>query len=151
MNHSAAIPSLTASRFTALNRRAEWEVLIVSADLENRKALLGVLEELPIAVFSVDTIEQARDLLRTRFLSVIFCDESLPDGSYRQLLETVAAKYKETRFVVALGLGEWEEYLRAMRSGATDVLRCPLQAIEVELVLIRASRDRDRLGFDVMA
>lgn len=54
-------------------------------------------------------------------------------------------------FVVMLCSGEWNECLEAMRLGATDVIRCPLQSTEVEYVLIRAGRERNRHAFDVMA
>ena len=35
---------------------------------------------------------------------------------------------------------EWEEYLEALRLGATEVLRCPLQPSDVDLALIHAMR-----------
>ena len=37
--------------------------------------------------------------------------------------------------------GEWEEYLEALKLGAADVIRSPLQAPDIELVLIQAMRE----------
>jgi hypothetical protein len=35
---------------------------------------------------------------------------------------------------------EWEEYLEALRLGAEEVLRCPLQPTDIDLALIHALR-----------
>ena len=47
---------------------------------------------------------------------------------------------EDIRFVVMLCTGEWEEYLEALRLGAEEVLRCPLQPTDVDLALIHAMR-----------
>jgi CheY-like chemotaxis protein len=129
----------------------EWPLLIVSSQPENRKALLHILEGLPVNTFLAGTISQAREVLSGRSIEIVFCEETLPDGSYRQLLEPLIEQHRMTRFVLTLCTGEWEQYLEAVRLGATDVLRCPLQEIEVELVLIRAGRERHERRFDVTA
>ena len=138
------LPHETANR--------DWKVLVLSDRLEIRKALLRSFEGLPITAFTASTVEQAEEVLLSHSVAVVFCDEALADGtSYRALLEIVRARHKAARFVVILHAGEWTEYQQAMLLGATDVLRAPLQSIEVELVLIRAGRDCDRQGFDVLA
>jgi DNA-binding NtrC family response regulator len=122
-----------------------WTVLIVSSRTENRDVLLHIFEGLPIHTSVARTLQEARAVFSGSSIDVVFCDESLPDGSYRALLEALAeTEQRSIRFVVTLVTGEWHEYLEAMRLGATDVLRCPLQSIEVELVLIRAVRERDQ-------
>jgi DNA-binding NtrC family response regulator len=142
------MPALRHSVAVSISGSAEppksWTVLIVSSKTENRDALLRIFEGLPIDVAIAKTLREARTILSENLIDVVFSDESLPDGSYRELLESISAERRATRFVVTLGTGEWEEYLEAMRLGATDVLRCPLQSIEVELVLIRAGRERDQ-------
>lgn len=125
-----------------LETRTEWNVLIVSASIPNRSALLHILGGLPLNAFTVATIEQAQKVLSRQSIDVIFSEESLSDGSYRRLLETATTTNKWKRFVVMLRTGEWDEYLEAMRLGVTDVVRCPLQPIEVALVLIALVRDR---------
>jgi DNA-binding NtrC family response regulator len=129
----------------------QWDVLIVSSRTENGKSLIRILGDLPINVFAASTIGQARELLGKHPVEMIFCEEFLPDGTYRELLEFVIAERSSTAFVVTLCTGEWDEYLEATHLGATDVLRCPLQAIDVELVLIRAGRNRNRFSADLLA
>jgi DNA-binding NtrC family response regulator len=102
--------------------------------------LLRVFEGLPIDSYTAPTIEQAMEALRLRPFSVVFCEERLSDGTYVDLLRDVRVISNETRFVVMLCTGEWEEYLEALRLGAEEVLRCPLQPTDIDLALIHAMR-----------
>lgn len=115
-------------------------ILIVSCRPDNRKMLLRVFEGQPIDSYSAPTLEQAKEALRLRPFSVVFCEERLSDGTYADLLRDVRAISEEIRFVVMLCTGEWEEYLEALRIGAEEVLRCPLQPTDVDLALIHAMR-----------
>jgi two-component system, NtrC family, response regulator PilR len=115
-------------------------ILIVSCRPENRKMLMRVFDGLPIDSYSAPTIAQAREAMASRSFSVIFCEERLSDGSYHDLLVEVHANNDGTRFVVMLCTGEWEEYLEALRNGAEEVLRCPLQPTDIDLALIHAMR-----------
>jgi two-component system response regulator PilR (NtrC family) len=115
-------------------------ILIVSCRPDNRKMLMRVFDGLPIDSYSAPSIEQAKEALRLRPFSVVFCEERLTDGSYNDLLREVRAASEDIRFVVMLCTGEWEEYLEALRLGAEEVLRCPLQPTDVDLALIHAMR-----------
>jgi len=115
-------------------------VLIVSCRLENRRTLARVFDGLPVDTYSAPSIEQAREALRLRSFSVVFCEERLSDGYYADLLQAVKSSHDDTRFVVMLCTGEWEEYLEALRLGAEEVLRCPLQPTDIDLALIHAMR-----------
>ena len=115
-------------------------ILIVSCRPDNRRMLLRVFDGLPIDSYSAPSIEQAKEVLRLRPFSVVFCEERLSDGSYNDLLKEVRALSEDIRFVVMLCTGDWEEYLEALRLGAEEVLRCPLQPTDVDLALIHAMR-----------
>jgi DNA-binding NtrC family response regulator len=116
-------------------------ILIVSCRPENRKMLLRVFEDLPIDSYSASSIRQAKEALRSRSFSVVFCEERLPDGAYADLLKELKNAQQSTRLLVMLCTGEWEEYLEALRLGAEEVLRCPLQPTDVDLALIHAMRN----------
>lgn len=119
-------------------------MLIVSCRPENRKTLVRMFDELSINSYVAPTIRDARELLGSRSLSMVFCEERLSDGSYCDLLRDVRATWPETGFVVLLCTGEREEYLQAMRLGAQEVLRSPLRPTDVDLVLIQAMKESDR-------
>jgi|SRR5215469_267786 len=124
----------------------ERAVLIVSCRPENRKTLVRVFDELSINSYVASRIRDAMEVLASQPLSIsmVFCEERVSDGSYSELLKTVRATWPETRFVVTLCTGEWEEYLQAMRLGAQEVLRCPVRPTDIDLVLIRAMKQNDR-------
>ena len=122
----------------------EMNVLIVSHRIENKRALLRTLEGLPVNTFVASTIFQALEFLATHPLAVIFCEEFLPDGSYRELLTSLPSSQQMNRFIVVQCTGEWEEYLQAMHLGAQEVLRCPLRPTDIDLALIQAMKQSDR-------
>ena len=72
--------------------------------------------------------------------AVVFCDERLPDGSYRDLLASMPSSPQMNRFIVVQCTGEWEEFLEALRLGAAEVLRAPLQAPDIDIALFHAMR-----------
>jgi two-component system, NtrC family, response regulator PilR len=115
-------------------------VLVVSCRPENRKLLMNVFSGLPIDTYSARSIQEAKEALQLRPFSLVFCEERLPDWSYADLLRHVQLTNSATRFVVLLCTGEWEEYLEALRLGAEEVLRCPLQPTDIDLALIHAMR-----------
>ena len=121
--------------------RPPLHLLIVSSRIENKKALLNIVEGLPVDAYTSPTIERAWEVLMSQPIDVILCDDRLPDGHYPDFLNAVRSEHRMTRFVVLLTSEDWEDYLQAMRLGATDVLRCPYQPTDVELVLIRAGRE----------
>ena len=120
----------------------ESAVLVVSRRPENRKTLVRVLDELSINSYVASTIRDAREVLASQplFISMVFCEERLSDGSYSDLLTSVCATWPETRFVVMLCTDEWEEYLQAMHLGAQEVLRCPRRPTDIDLALIQAMK-----------
>jgi DNA-binding NtrC family response regulator len=119
-------------------------ILIVSCRLENRKLLTRIFEGLPLDIYMVSSIQQAKETLSSRAFSAVFCEERLPDGSYAGLLKEMQRTPGHPRFVVMLCTGEWDEYLEALRLGAEEVLRCPLQPTDVDLALIHAMRKDGR-------
>ena len=64
----------------------EWDVLVASGNFEHRRSLIKILEELPLNVISVSTFQQAEEVLSRQHISLLFSDQRLADGSYKQLL-----------------------------------------------------------------
>jgi DNA-binding NtrC family response regulator len=121
---------------------AKVPVLIVSCRPENRKLLLKIFDGLPLNTYCASSLKQARETLELRRCALVFCEERLGDGSYEEFLAELREAKQSTRFVVMLCTGEWDEYLDALRAGADEVLRCPLEPTEVDLALIHAMRER---------
>jgi len=111
--------------------------------IENKNTLLGALNELPVSTFAVAKIEHAFEVLLSSPIDLVFCEEHVTDGSYRELLSAMHASNKMTPFVLILCTGKWEECLEAMRLGVTDVLQCPLEPSDINLTLVRTMRDKN--------
>lgn len=117
--------------------------LLVSPRLEVRKSLLQVLEAFSTDVVCCSTLGQAEEVLSRQTFEIVFCDESLPDGSYANLIHPNHFERRIPRVIVATRVGEWELYLDALRKGAFDVVRAPWHATDVEMTVIRALRDEE--------
>ena len=120
----------------------EVDVLIVSSRIVNRRTVLRTLEGLPVNTFSASTIDQALEVLSSHPLAIIFCEERVADGSYRDLLASIPNTRETNRFIVVLSTGEWQEYLEALRLGAAEVRPSPLQAPDIDIALFHSMRQK---------
>jgi len=120
--------------------QTQFDVLVVSANIEDRKALIKVLESLSGNVFSCSNLAQAREVIAHRPMDIAFCDEQLADGSYRDLVGFTRSRAMTLPLVVTTHVGEWKEYLEATDLGAFDMIPFPLRPTDVELTVIRAMR-----------
>ena len=119
------------------------DVLIVSERPDHLRPLIRTLAASSAKVAACFTIRQAREIFSRQTVDLVFSDEYLSDGSYRDLLLGNRFGQPATSFVLLLRTGEWEEYLDAMRLGALEVLRCPLQPAEVETTVLRAIAQKE--------
>ena len=119
----------------------EWNVLVVSPLVHHRNFLLNAFRGLPVNAFIVTTSQQAREMLAALSFALVFCEENIPDGSYRDLLSLVRAARSKIRFIVLLSTGDWEAYLEALRLGVTDAIASPLEIADIEAVTVRTLRN----------
>ena len=115
-------------------------ILVVSSHIEGRSALVSMLRRLSMNVIACAALKQTEEFLSQERVGLIFCDENLSDGSFRDLLAARKGQ-KAPPIVVAIRTGDWNEYLEAMRLGAFDAIRCPLLPRDVERVVNRAIHD----------
>src|SRR5260221_12149426 len=124
-----------------------WDVLVTCVDLRNRNALIQMLEGMSVGVYSCSTLSQAIEVLSSRKIELVFCDENLSDGSFRELLSANQVWIGRPHIVVIVRPGEWGEYLEALQLGVFEVISSPLHPTDVELAVIRAMRDGVRESF----
>lgn len=117
-----------------------WDVLVACAELRNRKALIHMLEGMSVGVYSCSTWSQAMEVLSSREIELVFCDENLSDGSFRGLLRAMQTWNGRPQVVVIVHFGEWAEYQDAVQLGVFEVISSPLHPTDVELAVIRAMR-----------
>jgi DNA-binding NtrC family response regulator len=128
----------------------KWDVLVACTDMMNRSALVHMLEGMSVNVFSCSTLDQVGEVLSRQKIELVFCDENLSDGSFRNLLLADQDWKGRPRIVVIFRTGEWDEYLNALQLGVFEVISSPLHATDVELAVIRAIRDEGQGTFHQM-
>jgi DNA-binding NtrC family response regulator len=107
----------------------------------NRSALIRMLEGMSVGVFSCSTVCQASEVLTSRKIELVFCDENLSDGTFRDLLRTNKVCIGRPRIAVIGHFAKSEEYAEGLQGEPFDVISVPLQPTDVELAVIRAMRD----------
>jgi DNA-binding NtrC family response regulator len=115
--------------------------MVVSANLESRRAVSKILEALSVYVIPCSTLAQTEEVLSLQRPNLIFCDERLPDGGYENLLALKFSGDIPPPIVVLTRNGEWELYRDATRRGAFDVIRSPWCPTDIELSVIRGVRE----------
>lgn len=73
-------------------------------------------------------------------IALIFCDDLLPDGSYRDLLSALPRTSRKVPLTVVIsGEDRDRTYREAIEQGAFDVIPSPCSKQDVQWVVIRAT------------
>jgi DNA-binding NtrC family response regulator len=116
------------------------EVLIVSADLETCRILASVLSQWGVEPNFCSTVNEAVELLGMRAASLIFCEDHLADGSFRDVLKAVQSAVPAGRVVVTTRNGCRNE---AFRLGAFSVISCPCRSTDVRETIFQSILNED--------
>ena len=119
----------------------DYPVVIASSEPSDSQALRGLLAERGLNAMCFSTVKETRDSLAGNNVSIVFCEQRLADGSFRDLL-MAAKKSKPQAFVIVTSRTDDSEVSReAMRMGAYEVLPSPCSPGDVDWVVIRALRE----------
>ena len=114
------------------------QALVASSDPEIRETLKGMLARGGMEALFSSTAEEAEAILFRHPISLVFCEERLPDGSFRDVLGEVKRSARLVPVVVVSRLGDWDKYLEALRLGVHDYIAFPFQRAEVESTINQA-------------
>ena|SRR5436305_1825060 len=124
------------------------QILIVSSELENRRALNEILTKEGYETVCASRVSDCYQSLAAQKIALIFCDRRLFDGTYRDVVTAARATKQGVRVVVTSRLADWDEYLDALHHGAFDLIASPCQPTDVLWAIIQARReDQDHAGF----
>ena len=119
----------------------EWDVLVACANFEHRRSLIRILEELPVNVISVSTLQQAEEVLSRQPIALMFSDQQLPDGSVRELLNHARPAGQPPHLVWTTEASDSVDPKRMAECGVLGTVRYPFHATDVELQIIRAAHE----------
>jgi two-component system, NtrC family, response regulator AtoC len=124
------------------------QILIVSSELESRRALNAILHEDGYETICASRVSECQEALQTQNVSLIFCDRRLSDGNYRDVVAATRESRRHARVIVTSRLADWDEYLDALHHGAFDLITSPCQPTDVLWAIVQARReDHERAGF----
>lgn len=124
------------------------QILIVSSELEHRRALNDILRKEGYETICASRVSECQQALQTQNVSFIFCDRRLSDGNYSDIVALTRSSSQRIRVVVTSRLADWDEYLEALHHGAFDLIASPCQPTDVLWAMVQARReDHERAGF----
>ncbi len=113
-------------------------ILVISDDLETRCALAEALRCGTCDLLLTSTVSEALANREPELISLVFCQDRLPDGSFRDVLRSLKTAGLHPPLVVCSLSGEIDEYLDAMQLGAFDFIPAPYRQSEVEAIAAHA-------------
>lgn len=121
------------------------QVLIAYLDSADRRALGNMLTGVGLEPVFSTTLEEAEAFLSHLPISMVFCEDCLPGGGFRSVLEQMARTGTEIPVIVVSRLDDWDVYLKAMRAGAFDYITPPFSRAGIVRVVNNALREYSRL------
>jgi DNA-binding NtrC family response regulator len=121
---------------------APSKILVASPELQNRRALVNLLNEKDWSTISVSRVRDCLEVLTTLNVSMIFCERLLADGDYRDLRIGARPQGLDIPMVVTSRSADWDEYRQALHHGAFDLIPSPSPREDVFRAVSQAKLDR---------
>lgn len=118
-------------------------VLIVDDEPQLRRAITAFLTRRGFEVESVPSALDALAHLRNRRFELMLCDVRMPDSSGLELLPRALEIDPELAIVMLSGVDDANTASAALQLGAAEYVVKPAPFAELEIVLLRALRERD--------
>ncbi len=119
----------------------EPDLLIVGpVEEEDRAAWRHILEHDAAEARHVSGCREALSFLHRNHVPVVICERDLPDGTWKDVLEPLAAQSHFPAVIVTSRLADERLWLEVLDAGGYDVLPKPLDRQEAKRTLVLARR-----------
>jgi DNA-binding NtrC family response regulator len=115
------------------------KLLSISPDAEDHAELRRIVDELPWQVKSVRSCCRALEHLVKERFAVVFCESTLEDGSWKDVLELIGTGPAATPLIVTSRLADATLWSEVLNLGGYDVLAKPFLTRDVTHVLTTIS------------
>jgi len=129
----------TSARKTISSGRA----IILSGDETASASLPELVQQSGLQPICIGSMARLRSCQLNSGISLMLCEERLPDGTFRDALDVLHGMAERIPLVVFSRIAEWETYLEAVRWGAYDCLRYPFRSGELQRVIERMLESND--------
>ena len=110
-------------------------ILIVSAEPAHRNALVEQVSSFGLRPICCGTSKSAAELLGQHLFSIVFCDDLLPDGTFRTVMDRATRCGEPIPLIVTSRRGDWHLFLEALNAGAFDYIALPPMPDEVKRIM----------------
>ena len=121
-------------------------ILIVEDDASLAELMSMHLEDIHYQAVMAPTLRDARDALAESDFDAILLDQQLPDGYGLDLLGEIRARAPDLPVIMITGLHDTALPIEAIKQGAYDFLRKPIQEQEFDDILAHALRKHQPPG-----
>jgi DNA-binding NtrC family response regulator len=130
---------------------AQSEVLIASADSRTRRTLANILSQWGLEPVFCSTMSEAKTILARQAVPLVFCEDHLADGSFRDLLSAANPTKLKACVAVIFQSADGNGYLEAIQLGALDAIRCSYCLGNVQQIIFHAMSGGhpDRLAWEI--
>ena len=112
----------------------------------NREAVVSAMTRWSIEPVCCSGVQEARQVFPRHSRSLVFCEEQLSDGSYRDLLPELARDRRSQMVVISSADDLDQVHHEASELGAFETLASPCTPGDVQWVAIRALQEAERRG-----
>ena len=131
-------PGTVARSAAEPERRAR--ILSISSFRQDHSKLRSILCTLPLDVAAVATCRTARTRLHRDLVSAVLCEQALPDGTWRDILEFISHTNERPPLIVTSMLADDHLWAEVLNLGGYDVLVKPFHEQEVRHALAFVTR-----------
>jgi DNA-binding NtrC family response regulator len=127
------------------------EVLVASSDSEHCQILATILGHCGLRPVLCSSLKEAQTLLGRESIQLVFCEQQLTDGSFRDMLQATSNVRPGFPLVVFSRRDDSKLHSEAIQLGASDCIGPPFHHRQIEgivhkaLLSVRAGTG-DRLG-----
>ena len=119
------------------------QVLVVSPG-PNREAVKSAMSRWSIDLLCCSDVHEAKVLLPSSNPSLVFCEEQLSDGTYRDLLQDIG-RVQKVRLVVMSESNDLDQAFNEVSAfGAFEIIASPARPTDVQWITIRAMQEESR-------
>ncbi|HDK38115.1 MAG TPA: response regulator, partial [Thiolapillus brandeum] len=117
------------------------DILVVEDDEVFSQLLAMHLEDLGHKPTVAHSLDQARSFLQKNTPDAILLDQQLPDGYGLDLLKEIKADTDPPPVIMVTGVSDNALVIQAMKAGAYDFVRKPMDEVELDTTLNNALRN----------
>ncbi|MCX7914326.1 MAG: sigma-54 dependent transcriptional regulator [Thermodesulfovibrionales bacterium] len=110
------------------------KVLIIDDEINIRKTLRLLLNELGCSVSEADSVSRARELVLSNVFDIAIVDIRLPDGSGIDVLRELKTVSYDTVVLIITAFSSTETAIEAMKLGAYDYITKPFNLDEIRII-----------------